>query len=224
VVVGVSGLVSGILVVAANAWMNSPAGFDFKDGIYSNIDPVKAMFNDAWFSQALHMCLAAFAATGFAVAGIHALMIVKKKNIDFHLTSFRIAAVFACVAAILQPVSGIIRRGCSSSSAHKLAAMEGLFKTGKNAPLLIGGIPDPQSQEVKYGMEIPGLLSFMVGGNTNTEIKGLDHWAAEDQPPVVITHIAFQLMVALGMFMFGVSSLYFYILARKRNLIDTGWC
>ena len=71
VVVGISGLLSGILVVAANAWMNSPAGFDFKDGEYTNIDPMKAMFNDAWFSQALHMSLAAFVATGFAVAGIY---------------------------------------------------------------------------------------------------------------------------------------------------------
>jgi cytochrome d ubiquinol oxidase subunit I len=224
VVVGVSGLISGILVVAANAWMNSPAGFDFKDGVYFNIDPVKAMFNDAWFSQALHMSLAAFAATGFAVAGIHALMIVKKKNIDFHTRSFRIAATFACVAAILQPISGDhSARDVAHRQPAKLAAMEGLFKTGTNVPLLIGGIPDPKTQEVKYGMEIPGLLSFMVGGNTNTEIKGLDQYAAGDQPPVVITHIAFQLMVALGMFMLGVSILYFYILARRRSLADTGW-
>src|SRR6201747_1635629 len=97
VVVGVSGLISGILVVAANAWMNSPAGFEFADGKYFNIDPVKAMFNDAWFSQALHMCVAAFAATGFAVAGVHALMVVKRKNIEFYTKAFRIAALFACI-------------------------------------------------------------------------------------------------------------------------------
>ena len=224
VVVGVSGLVSGILVVAANAWMNSPSGFDFKDGVYSNIDPVKAMFNDAWFSQALHMCIAAFAATGFAVAGIHALMIVKRKNVDFHSKSFRIAAVFACVAAILQPISGDhSARGLAHRQPAKLAALESVFKTGTHVPLVIGGIPNPKTQEVKYGMEIPGLLSFMVGGNTNTEIKGLDQLAPEDQPPVVITHIAFQVMVALGMFMLGVGILYFYTLARGRILANTNW-
>ncbi len=76
VVVGVSGLASGILVVAANGWMNSPTGFDYVDGKYINIDPIKAMFNDAWFTQSLHMTLGAFAATVFAVAGIHALMIL----------------------------------------------------------------------------------------------------------------------------------------------------
>src|SRR3989337_3813351 len=98
VVVGIRGLASGILVVAANAWMNSPAGFDFVDGQYLNIDPIKAMFNDAWFSQALHMSIAAFAATGFAVAGIHALMILKGSNILFHSKSFKIAAIFGTVA------------------------------------------------------------------------------------------------------------------------------
>jgi cytochrome d ubiquinol oxidase subunit I len=69
VVVGISGLASGILVVAANAWMNSPTGFDLIDGKYTNIDPIKAMFNPAWFSQALHMSVAAFAATGFCGGG-----------------------------------------------------------------------------------------------------------------------------------------------------------
>src|SRR3954467_3202695 len=90
VVVGISGLISGILVVAANAWMNSPSGFDFVDGKYLNIDPIKAMFNPAWFSQALHMSVAAFSATGFAVAGVHALMIYRRQNITFHTKAFKI--------------------------------------------------------------------------------------------------------------------------------------
>ena len=82
--VGLSGLASGILVVAANAWMSSPAEFDYVDGQYLNIDPIKAMFNEAWFPQALHMTVAAFCATGFAVAGVHAFLILKKKNVEFH--------------------------------------------------------------------------------------------------------------------------------------------
>ena len=223
-VVGVSGLISGILVVAANAWMNSPAGFDYKGGIYSNIDPVKAMFNDAWFSQALHMCLAAFAATGFAVAGVHALMVVRRKNIEFHSTAFRIAAIFACTAAILQPLSGDhSARDVAKRQPAKLAAMEGLFQSGTHVPLLIGGIPDPKSQTVPYSFEIPGMLSFMIGGNASTEVKGLDQFPVNDRPPVVITHIAFQVMVALGMMMFGVSGLYFFILWKKRSFEKNRW-
>jgi cytochrome d ubiquinol oxidase subunit I len=224
VVVGVTGLISGILVVAANAWMNSPAGFDFKDGRYFNIDPVKAMFNNAWFSQALHMSLAAFIATGFAVAGVHALMVLRKRNIAFHTQAFRIAAIFACTAAILQPLSGdYSAKNVARRQPAKLAAMEGLFKTGTHSPLLIGGIPDPKTQTVHYGFEIPGMLSFLIGHNTNTEVKGLDQFPEEDQPPVLITHIAFQIMVALGMFMFALSVLYFFILWKKSSIEKNRW-
>ena len=74
--------------------MNSPAGFDYVDGKYLNIDPIKAMFNDAWLSQSLHMTLAAFAATGFAVAGVHAAMLYQRKNNSFHMKAFKIAAMF----------------------------------------------------------------------------------------------------------------------------------
>jgi cytochrome d ubiquinol oxidase subunit I len=223
-VVGLSGLISGILVVAANAWMNSPAGFEYADGRYFNIDPVKAMFNDAWFSEALHMCLAAFAATGFAVAGVHALMILRKMNIEFHTRAFRIAAIFACTAALLQPLSGDhSAKEVARRQPAKLAAMEGLFHGGTHVPLLIGGIPDPKNQTVTYGFEIPGMLSFMIGHNTSTEVKGLDQFPKEDQPPVLITHLAFQIMVALGMFMFAVSILYFFILSRKLPFEKNRW-
>jgi cytochrome bd ubiquinol oxidase subunit I len=224
VVVGVSGLVSGILVVAANAWMNSPAGFTYLNGVYSNINPVQAMFNDAWFSQALHMCIAAFAATGFAVAGVHALMIVRKRNIEFHTKAFRIAALFACVAATIQPLSGDhSARDVARRQPAKLAAMESLFKTDSHVPLLIGGIPDAKNEQVKYGLALPGMLSFMIGGTTATEVKGLDQFPKADQPPVLITHLAFQLMVGLGMFMLGISILYFFILGKKRDLGKNRW-
>jgi cytochrome d ubiquinol oxidase subunit I len=224
VVVGVSGLASGILVVAANAWMNSPAGFDYVNGKYTNIDPIAAMFNEAWFSQALHMCLAAFAATGFAVAGVHALMIVKKKNIVFHRKAFTIAAVFACAAAILQPLSGdFSAKDVAKRQPAKLAAMEAHFHTQKNAPLIIGGIPDPDNKKVDYKLEIPSLLSYMAHGDFNAEVKGLDQFPEDDHPPVAITHYAFQLMVGLGMLMLVLSVIYFIAIIKKKSWLQRSW-
>jgi cytochrome d ubiquinol oxidase subunit I len=176
------------------------------------------MFNSAWFSEALHMCLAAFAATGFAVAGVHAMMILQRKNIEFHSKAFRIAAIFACAAAILQPISGDhSARGVAHRQPAKLAAMEARFQTDTHVPLLIGGIPDEKTGQVKYGLGIPGMLSFMIGGNTDTEVKGLDQYPKADRPPVLITHLAFQIMLGLGMFMLGVSILYFFILWKKKS-------
>jgi cytochrome d ubiquinol oxidase subunit I len=224
VIVGISGLLSGILVVAANSWMNSPAGFDYVNGQYTNIDPIRAMFNEGWFSQSLHMCIAAFAATGFAVAGVHAYMVLKRKNVDFHSKAFRIAAVFATVAAVLQPLSGdISAKYVAKTQPAKLAAMEAHFKTERSAPLIIGGIPDIENQKVDYAIRIPGLLSFMAYGDFNAEVKGLDSIPAEDHPPVSITHYAFQLMVGLGMFMVLISLLYFIGLLWKRNWLTSRW-
>jgi cytochrome d ubiquinol oxidase subunit I len=224
VIVGVSGLLSGILVVSANAWMNSPTGFDFVDGKYINIDPIKAMFNDAWFSQALHMCVAAFVATGFAVAGVHALMILKGKNIAFHKKSFKIAAIFGAAAAILQPLSGdISAKDVARRQPAKLAAMEAHFHTEKSASLVVGGVPDTQNKEVDYALRIPGLLSFMAHGDIDAEVTGLDQIPEENQPPVAITHYAFQIMVGLGMLLMLLSVIYFFALWKKLEWEDSRW-
>jgi cytochrome d ubiquinol oxidase subunit I len=224
VVVGVSGLLSGILVVAANAWMNSPTGFDYVDGKYINIDPIVAMFNDAWFSQALHMCIAAFAATGFAVAGVHALMILKKQSVDFHTKSFKIAAIFGTIAAVLQPLSGdISAKFVAKNQPAKLAAMEAHFHTEKNAPLIIGGIPDTEKKEVNYALKIPGALSFMAHGDFDAEVTGLDQIPEENQPPIAITHYAFQIMVGIGMLLMAISFAYFIALWKKKNWLTKNW-
>ncbi len=224
VVVGISGLLSGILVVAANAWMNSPAGFDYIDGQYLNIDPIKAMFNEAWFSQSLHMCVAAFVSTGFAVAGVHALMILRGKNIQFHSKAFKIAAIFGTVAACLQPISGdISAKDVARRQPEKLAAMEAHFHTERNAPLIIGGIPDTANQKVRYAIKIPGLLSFMATGDFNGEVTGLDRVPKADQPPVAVTHYAFQMMVGLGMVMVLIALLYFIALWKKKQWLSRRW-
>jgi len=224
VVVGVSGIASGILVVAANSWMNSPSGFDYIDGKYLNINPLKAMLNEAWFSEALHMTIAAFSATGFAVAGIHALMIYRKQNVEFHTKSFKIAIVFGAAAAILQPLSGdISAKGAAKRQPAKLAAMEAYFHTQEYAPLVIGGIPDTATKKVNYGLEIPGLLSFLVHDDFKTVVNGLDKIPVKDQPPVAITHYAFQIMVGIGTLMMFIGILYFIALWKKKEWLNKSW-
>ena len=224
VVVGVSGLVSGVLVVSANAWMNCPAGFDYVGGQYLHIDPIAAMFNKAWFSEALHMSIAAFAATGFAVAGIHALMILRGKNVIFHTKSFKIAVVFAAAAAIVQPLSGdLSAKFVARTQPAKLAAMEAHFKTGKSVPLIIGGIPDKEKKEVNYAIALPGMLSFMIDGDFHSEVRGLDSIPEKDQPPVDVMHYAFQIMVGLGMLMLALGVMYFVAVLRHKQWRNSRW-
>lgn len=224
VVVGISGVASGIFVVAANGWMNSPAGFDWVNGQAINIDPVAAMFNDAWFSQALHMTLAAFVATGFAAAGLHALLLLKDKNNLFHQKALKIALAVGAFAAILQPISGdYAAKDVAERQPAKLAAMEGQFETTQPADLSIGGIPDVETREMKYAIRVPGLLSFLAHGDFNAEVIGLDQFPEEDWPPVLITHIAFQIMVASGFLMMFVGLIYFYLYWRKKPQLRSKW-
>ncbi|WP_300436231.1 cytochrome ubiquinol oxidase subunit I [Christiangramia sp.] len=216
IIIGVSGVLSGILVVSANAWMNAPTGFDVINGEFVNIDPVKAFLNEAWFTQALHMTLAAFAATGFAVAGIHAFQILRNKRPELHKAAFKIAILFGGIAALLQPISGdISAKDVAERQPIKLAAMEAHYETERGAPLFIGGIVDEENKEVTNRIEIPKALSFLAFGDFDAEVKGLNDFPEENLPPVSIVHYAFQTMVGIGSLMMLAAVVYFISLKKK---------
>jgi cytochrome d ubiquinol oxidase subunit I len=196
--------------------MNVPSGFDWIDGHAVNIDPWAAMFNRAAWNQGLHMTGAAFCATGFAVAGIHAIGLIKRPDSLFHRTAFRIALAVGAIAALLQPLQGDrLAKQTAKLQPAKLAAMESLFQTAQPAPLLIGGIPSAETQTIRFGFHVPNLLSFLAHGNFDAEVQGLDRTARENWPPVVVTHLAFQVMIAIGTFLAILGGFSLYGLWRK---------
>jgi cytochrome d ubiquinol oxidase subunit I len=222
-VVGIAGVMSGVFVISANAWMNSPAGFDWVNGQAENIDPVAAMFNKAWFHQTHHMIIAAFSATGFAVAGVHALLYLKNR-LEIHKRALTIAMAFAAVAAILQPLSGDhSAKRVADLQPAKLAAFESHFETQKSAPLIIGGVPDVENREVKYAIKLPGFLSFLAHGDFNAEVKGLEEFPEEEWPPVPIVHYSFQLMVAIGMFLMLLGIIYLAGTFKWKHWLEKRW-
>ena len=220
--VGVSGVISGIFVVCANAWMNAPSGFDWVNGAAINIDPFKAMFNPAWVSQTMHMTLAAFEATAFAVAGIHAILLLRYKEKIIHQKALIIALSLGSIAAILQPFSGdFSAKDVARRQPIKLAAMEGLFETERGAGLTIGGIPDEKAGITRYGLKIPFALSYLAYGDFHSEVKGLNEFPKENWPPVLPTHLAFQLMVGCGSLL-ALTGVLFWIFRIKNKSILTG--
>lgn len=215
IIIGISGVASGILVVAANGWMNAPSGFDYVDGKFLNIDPIKAMLNPAWFTQALHMTLAAFTATSFAVAGIHAFQIYKERKIELHKKAFKIAILFGVVAALLQPISGdLSAKDIAVRQPVKLAAMEAHYNTSKSVPLYIGGIVDHEKQKVNYKIELPGMLSFLAFSDFDAEVKGLNDFPKDEHPNVPMVHYAFQVMVGIGSLL--CLAALFYLISLKK--------
>ncbi|MDH5575444.1 MAG: cytochrome ubiquinol oxidase subunit I, partial [Nitrospirota bacterium] len=159
-VVALSGILSGVVVVMANGWMNTPRGFSMINGIPSNIDPLAALFNPSGLLQAPHMILAAFAATGFAVAGIHAFLLLRQPGNLFHKAALNIAFAVGALSAILQPVSGdFLAKRVAEFQPVKLAVFEAQVETQQGAPFRIGGVWNSEKEAFDSIIEIPYALS-----------------------------------------------------------------
>jgi cytochrome d ubiquinol oxidase subunit I len=224
VLVAVSGTLSGVFVVSANAWMNVPTGFDLVDGQMVNIDPIRAMLTPAALAQTLHMTLAALIATGFAVAGIHAFLLLRQPRNAFHRRALGIALLVGVPPAIVQPFSGdFSAKIVARYQPAKLAAMEGQFTTEAGAPLRIGGWPDEDARRTRWAIEIPGALSFLAFGSPRAVVQGLDAFPRGDWPPVAITHLAFQVMVATGTYLAVLGVIVAVLAIRKRDLVERRW-
>jgi cytochrome d ubiquinol oxidase subunit I len=224
VIVAASGALSGIFVVIANAWMNAPTGFDLVNGRAVNVDPLAAMANPAALPQTIHMTLAAYTATGFAVAGIHAFLLLKDRSNAFHRRALAIALSVGAPAAVLQPISGdISARYVARHQPAKLAAMEAVFETRAGAPLTIGGWPDMERRETRFALNIPYGLSLLAFHDPKAEVKGLDAVPRDEWPNVPAVHLSFQVMVALGSYMAIVALWVAWLAWRGADLAHNRW-
>jgi cytochrome d ubiquinol oxidase subunit I len=221
VVVAASGAASAVFVVLVNAWMNAPTGFTLDtSGHFASIDPIGAMQSPAAFQQALHMLLASYAATGLAVAGVHAWLLLRGARPAFHRRALTVALVVGAPAAVLQPLSGdLSARVVALTQPVKLAALEGQWATERGAPLRIGGWPDATREETRWALEIPYGLSLLAFHDPSAEVKGLRTVPPADRPPVAVVHLAFQAMVALGTAMALVSLWAGWVAWRRRDIV-----
>ena len=222
VIVALSGLASGVFVVAVNAWMNNPGGIVVVDGVITDVDLVQAFWSPAFATQAFHTAASAYSAIACVVLGIHSWRLLKTPKSEFHRSAVRIAFGLAVVAIPLQILSGdLAAKHIAAEQPTKLAAAEGLFETGRNVPISIGGLPDEATAQTHYAIEIPGVLSFLATGSFDGEVKGLNDFPRDEWPPVMVTHIAFQIMVGIGFAMMGLVAWGVLIRTRKRQLWDS---
>jgi cytochrome d ubiquinol oxidase subunit I len=224
IVVAVSGVLSAIFVVLANAWMNAPAGFDVVNGQPVNINPIAAMFNPASLHETIHMVLAAYVATAFLVAGIHAFFLLRDPQSVFHRASCSIALIVACVSIPLQMLSGdFAAREVARLEPAKLAAMEAHYQTGTGVPLVVGGIPDDAIGKVNFALQIPYGLSMLVGYNPATKVVGLDDFPRDQWPNISLVHLSFDIMVGTGSALFALAAWVAWVWWRTRRLPDNKW-
>jgi cytochrome bd ubiquinol oxidase subunit I len=200
----VAGVASAFFVVAANAWMNQPHGFDLVNGELTGVDPWRALFNPATPPQTTHMIIAAFMVAGFSIASVYAVAILRGRRDRYHMLGFFVPFTVAAVLTPVQIVVGDwIARFIADYQPVKLAAIEGVYDTARGVPLHVGGVVI--DGEMRYAVPIPNGLSLLAHGSPNAEIMGLNEVPEADRPPVNVVHLSFQAMVGIGFALLALS-------------------
>jgi cytochrome bd ubiquinol oxidase subunit I len=220
----ITGLTGSFTVIAVNGWMNNPQGFDVVDGRVVNPRPWEALINNNLWHEIVHMYLAGYIVAGFLVASVYAVGWLKGRRDHYHRTALVVTLSFAALAAPIQVVVGDwAGRKVAEAQPVKLAAFEGLARTRDGAPFTIGGFYDSEREEVRYGIEIPYLLSTLAHHNPTAKVVGLDSVPVDERPPVNIVRIAFQTMIAIGTALALLGVLFIVIWLRKGRLPRTPW-
>jgi len=224
---GVPVVLSGIggtsAVVAANGWMNQPQGFRLRDGRVAEVDPLRVIFNGAFWYEALHMLLAAYMVAGFVVAGVYAAGMLRGRRDRYHRLGLLIPLTVAAVVTPLQILVGdVAAREVAANEPAKFAAIEMVTETGTHVPLVLGGVL--VDGEVRAGIEIPSGASLLVGYSPDTRIEGLEEIPVDLRPAdrlVTTVHLAFDVMVGIGFALLALV-LWFALWWWRRRAIPGG--
>jgi cytochrome d ubiquinol oxidase subunit I len=193
---------SAIWIVVANSWMQTPAGYELEvteNGTRAVITDFWAMvLNPSSLDRLLHVLLGAWLAGAFLVISVSAFYILKRRHREFAQISLRVALGIALFAGAAQALSGkVSAEHVAEQQPMKLAAMEGIYETQREAPMALVGVPDSERRQLKHAMEIPGLLSYLIAGDTQHEVPGLDQIEEDDWPKVAVIFQTYRIMIGL---------------------------
>ncbi|HTW95116.1 MAG TPA: cytochrome ubiquinol oxidase subunit I [Tepidisphaeraceae bacterium] len=229
---------SGVWIIVANSWQQTPAGShvvqmmrDGKPWFDAAGHPImraelvnywQVVFNPSFVQRYIHTVIGAFILGAFFVMSISAYYLLRRMHEDFARRSFSGALIFATIFSLAQLISGDSNaRMVARQQPDKMAAIEGHFKTGP-ADLSIIGWPDVQAKITRFKLAIPGLLSFLVHGNTHAPVTALDQVPRQYWPPVLIAFLSYHAMVGIGCFFIGLTLLASWFRLRK-TLFQKRW-
>ena len=227
----IGSLISALWIIVAISWQQTPAGFVIRDfetpgGIVQRAELAdfwSVVFNPSAMDRLIHVLLGAFILGSFLILSVSAYYLLKNRHTDFARQSFVTALIVAAIASLAVGVSGDSHaRVVAEYQPAKLAAMEGIYKTEEGGtPFHVFGIPDSEAKTVRYGIKIPGMLSFLTHRDFNKSVDGLDKFEP-DVPPVTLPFFGFHIMVWLGCYFIALT---FYSLWRlwRKTLFQARW-
>lgn len=202
IMVATGTFISSFWILAANSWMQTPAGFELREGVIHVTSWSEAIFNPSFTYRFMHMALASFLTGGFVVAGVSAWYLLRGREVEANRKALSMCLWLLLFIAPAQAVVGDFH-GLNTLEHQpiKVAAMEGNWETSRNVPLLLFAIPDQDSQSNLYELGIPGLASMILTHEWDGEVPGLKDVPVAEQPPVAIVFWSFRVMVGLGLLM-----------------------
>src|SRR4051812_25837977 len=221
--VAICGFGGAFSVVAVNSWMNQPQGYTLTNGKVTDVDPLKVIFNPAVPYEVPHMILAAYLVTGFLVASVYAVGMLRGRRDRYHRLGLLIPLTVACIATPIQFMVGdTAARAIAKDQPIKFAGMECVQQTSTHVTEYIYG--RCTSSGVKGGIGIPGFDSFLVGWSTDTQVTGLDTVPADDRPPAnTMLHWAFDTMVGICTVLIALGAWLGLAWWRRRDIPQTKW-
>ena len=225
--VSLGSMFSAVWIVVANSWQQTPAGFHIVgEGINARAEITDfwaMIFNPSSIDRLSHVLSGAWLSGAFLVISVSAYYLLKNRHIRFAKASIKIALVVVMIASLFQLFTGHRSAvGVSKNQPAKLAAMEAVFDDQTNAPLYLFGWVNEDNQKVDFSISVPGMLSYLIGFDTNTKVTGLNSFKEEDRPPVNIVFQAYHLMVAIGFSIIGISLLGIFFWWRG-TLFNQKW-
>ena len=223
--VAVGTFISAFWILAANSWMQTPAGHAVNAaGQFVPVDWLAIVFNPSFPYRLVHTVLAAYLTTALVVGGVGAWHLLRGRKTEGTRVMFSMAMGMITVTAPLQILAGD-QHGLNTLEHQptKVMAMEGHFVGHPDgAPLILFGWPDMVAGKVQYEISVPKLSSLILKHSLDAPLKGLDSVQRSDWPPVPIVFWSFRIMVGLGMLMLLLAA--WSLLARARGkLHDWRW-
>ena len=223
VMIAAGTLFSAFWILAANSWMQTPAGYEIVDGRFFPTSWSAIVFNPSFPYRLGHTVVAFYVTTGFVVLGVAAYFLRRGRFAEDARTMFSMTLWLLTVLVPLQVLLGDLH---GLNTLHyqpaKLAAIEARWETARHVPLTLFAIPDPAAETNHYAIDVPGLGSLILTHDPDGEVRGLKSFPAADRPPVAIPFFAFRIMVGIGLLMLTliVAS---WVLRARRRLYDTRW-
>lgn len=209
---------SAFWILSLNSWMQTPTGFEMRDGVAFPTDWFAIIFNPSFPYRLAHMLLASGLTASFLIIGISCYRLLKGDDKQAPKLTLKVALVVAAVLAPLQAFVGDLHGlNTLAHQPQKIAAMEGVWHTEKGAPLLLFAIPDEEQRTNHFEIGIPNLASLILTHEMEGEIKGLNEFIGE-HPPVKPVFFGFRIMVGLGLLMIAASWFGLYQLKRRNKL------